>query len=298
MLISPKTDEALKYHIKPVLDLLDDPTITDIVYNQSGACFVYHIDGTSHKVPVLVSGKSIKAVASILAAESSNDVDDDTRRSIGARFQDPPCRVHILMATRPGDGPAFSIRRFPATIMPLEAHVEKGTCTKEQADFLQKQVLARKNIIVSGETGSGKTTFLNSLLSEIPKEDRLYIIEDAEELVPSTSNYVSVTTTSGYTARAAVKDALRMRPDRIIVGEVRDGVALDLIQAWNTGHPGGLCSIHANSADMVKLRLRSLVEMVSVSPQQDLIDATVDIVVQITLCSDGIRRITEIKEFR
>lgn len=287
--------EALEFHFAPILRFFSDKQITDIESNDDGNIYAHHIDGSSELLPVHLQPESIAAVAALLAAKGQNDITDDNP-SVSAVWPDPPYRIEIVLP-KAVKRPCMVIRRFAQIVYPLEHFIENGTLTVEMAKTIKDLIIRKKNIVISGETGSGKTTLMNTLLKEIPTGDRLFIIEDTRELQCSAPNKVPVLTGDNYTARKAIKNALRFRPDRIIVGEVRDGAALDLLEAWNTGHPGGMCSIHANNPDTVKLRLRSLIQQVSVSPQSDLIDATVDAVIQVTLCPDGKRRVTEIKIF-
>ena len=296
-----RTDEryirVLSHHMAPILPLFDDTTITDIERNPNGRIFLHHVDGTSEeRRDISISDRAIIATGALLASRVQNDIGDE-KPSVDAVWPGVlHFRVHINIA---GGHPFLVFRRPSSLVFPLSHFVEIGTCTEAQADILSDLIIKRKNIIISGETGSGKTTLASTLLSSIPSGDRLFIVEDTEELnTTGLSNFVSLMTNSSYTARMAIKDALRCRPDRIIVGEVRDGAALDLLEAWNTGHPGGIATIHANSPSAVKLRLKALIQQVSISPQEDLIDETVDAVVQLTLCKDGVRRITEIKEFK
>lgn len=291
--------DALNYHFSPLLKYFDDDSISDIEVNDDGRVWAHHIDGTPERLDIELRDESIEAVAALLASMGQNDISDKTP-FVSAVYPDPPYRVEIILP-KAVQHPAMTIRRFSKVVYPLEHFIKEGTLTEEQAGAIRTLISARKNIIISGETGSGKTTLLNSLLREIPEEDRLFIIEDTKELrleERKDRNATFVLTGNDYTPQQAVKNAMRMRPDRIIVGEVRDGAALDLLKAWNTGHPGGLASIHANSPETVKLRLRSLIQEVSVSSQQDLIDAAVDAVVQITLCKDGVRRVSAIKTFK
>lgn len=287
--------DALEYHFNPLIPLFGDPTITDVEVNPEGDVHAHHVDGFSERLPIEISDRSIKAVAFLLAARLQDDISPDAP-SLAAMWPNPPLRIHIILPPAV-EKASVVIRRPSSQLITLDAMAGIGTCTQAQVDLLKHLIRGKRNMIVSGETGSGKTTLLNALIDVIPPEERLYIIEDTQEIQCTSPNKVLLLTTGKYTCRMAVKDALRFRPDRILVGEVRDGAALDLIQAWNTGHPGGLCTIHANSPDMVFERLKSLVQQVSRSAQEDLIKATLDAVVQITLCEDGIRRITEIKQF-
>lgn len=295
------TDErhlrALERNMEALLPLFDDEAITDIERNPNGKVFTHFVDGTSVQRPdIAIEDRSIIATGTLLASRTHNNL-DARKPSIDTIWPgEIHFRVHINIA---GGHPFLVLRRPSSAVYPLSSYVERGTCTEDQARLLERLVRERKNIIISGETGSGKTTLASTLLSEIPQSDRLYIVEDTEELnTNGLLNFVTRETDAYYSPRMAIKDALRCRPDRIVVGEVRDGAALDLLEAWNTGHPGGLATIHANSPSAVKLRLKALIQQVSLSPQEDLINETVDAVVQLTLCSDGVRRITEIKQFK
>ena len=247
--------EVLSRHMASLLPLFDDRSITDIERNPNGRIFLHHIDGSVTERPDLsIEDRSIIAVGTLLAARTHNDIDEN-KPSVDAVWPgEVHFRIHINIA---GNRPFLVMRRPSTFVFPLSHYVEIGTCTEEQARTLSHLINNRRNIIISGETGSGKTTLASTLLSSIPEDDRLFIVEDTEELnTTGLTNFVSRTTNSSYTARMAIKDALRCRPDRIVVGEVRDGAALDLLEAWNTGHPGGLATIHANSPSAVKLRLR------------------------------------------
>ena len=289
--------KALAYHMSSILPIFDDRRVTDIERNQNGKVFVHYVDGScEEKDDLSIDDRSIIAVGTLLAARSRNNLDEGNP-SIDAIFPGAiHFRVHINISN---ERPFFVLRRPSSMVFPLSHYVKTGSCTEAQAIILADLIKTRKNIIISGETGSGKTTIANTLISMMPKDDRVFIVEDTGELsTGGLENFVSITTSASYTARMAIKDALRCRPDRIVVGEVRDGAALDLLEAWNTGHPGGIATIHANSPSAVKMRLGSLVRQASLTSQEDLIDEAVDAVVQLTLCDDGVRRITEIKLFK
>ena len=178
--------------------------------------------------------------------------------------------------------PCFSLRMPPRTVMSLTDLLESGTISGRQLEALEDAVNSHRNIIVAGGTGSGKTTIANALLQLVTK-DRLVVIEDNPELIPASSNRVMMLTSESFTLRAAVKASLRLRPDRIIVGEIRDGgTALDLIKAWLTGHPGGIATIHSDSAEGTKRRLRALMQEVVVTPSDADINAAVDLVVYVS----------------
>lgn len=287
---------ALEVNLNPLLSLMNRNDVTDIIYNPNGTIFAHLLDGRKEKQDINLDPNKVAAVAKLLAAGTQNDLNDDNP-SVAAVWPDPPYRIQILLSPALRS-PGLVIRRFPQRIIPLDEQVKNGVCTEEQANLIREMIMLKKNIIISGETGSGKTTFLNSIIAEIDPSERLYVIEDTRELMIKHENVWQVLCGDKVTASDALKIALRAKPDRIIVGEVRDGAALDMLEAWNTGHPGGLCSIHANSTSMIKRRIASLVRRVSLDSQMDLIDSTIDVGIQIALCPDGKRRIVEIEDYK
>ena len=184
--------------------------------------------------------------------------------------------------------PGFNIRKPAIKVIPLEQYVEDGIMTPHQRDVIIDAVKTKKNILLVGGTGSGKTTAANAILNEISKTgDRILILEDTRELQCNAKDYESFRTQDNVSMTDLVKTAMRRRPDRIVVGEVRDKSALDLLKAWNTGHPGGVCTVHANSAADGLLRLEQLIQEAIPNSQQALIGEAVDLIIYIS-------RITEI----
>jgi type IV secretion system protein VirB11 len=187
------------------------------------------------------------------------------------------------------EGPSFSIRKRAIQVFTLEDYVRSQILTQAQSDFLIKAVENRQNILVVGGTGTGKTTLTNAILNEIAKtDDRIVTLEDTPELQCNSQNKAQIYTKAeiGFTMQKAVCEVMRFRPDRIVVGEVRDGSALDLLKAWNTGHSGGVSTIHANSAKLGLRRLESLISEVSVNVPRDLIAESIH-VVQVNGLSNG-----------
>jgi pilus assembly protein CpaF len=216
-------------------------------------------------------------------------------------------RIHAVIPPAARTGTTVSIRKFTNTKMTLKDCVEKGVMTSDVAQFLDLCMFLGKNIIVSGGTGSGKTTLLSVLASRIPKGQRLIVIEDSSELQIDYDHAVFFETqmadTEGegeVTMRDLVKSSLRLRPDRIIVGEVRSSEALDLINAMNTGHKGCLGTIHANTSEDALVRLEGLAmggdSKISERALQHLVSAAIDIVIQISRFPDGTRRVKSITE--
>ncbi|EEX47769.1 P-type conjugative transfer ATPase TrbB [Jonquetella anthropi E3_33 E1] len=178
--------------------------------------------------------------------------------------------------------PSFCLRKKASSVFPLDDYIEQDRITAHQAEVLRQAIKDRKNILVVGGTGSGKTTFCNAMLREIKNltpAHRLVILEDTVELQCTMENHLSMRTTTTLSMRDLLKITMRTRPDRIIVGEVRDGSALDLLKAWNTGHPGGLSTVHANSAKAGLLRLEQLISEVSQAKMRDLIAEAINICV-------------------
>ena len=177
--------------------------------------------------------------------------------------------------------PSFNIRKKASAVFSLEEYVNSGRATNQDIHILCEAITARKNIRVVGGTGTGKTTFVNAILNEMKNltpHRRLLILEDTLELQCSMDNFVSMRTSSDQSMQDLLKVTMRQRPDRIIIGEVRGKEALDMLKAWNTGHPGGVCTVHANDARAGLLRIEQLISEVSQSPMRELIAEAIDVV--------------------
>ena len=230
---------------------------------------------------------------------------DESSPMVDARLPDGS-RVNAIIPPLAIDGPVLSIRRFGAEIT-AEQLVELGAMTEEMVTLLAGCVQARLNVLISGGTGSGKTTLLNALSSFIPAAERVVTIEDAAELRLQQEHVVRLETRppnaegqGEVLARDLVKNALRMRPDRVIVGEVRGAEALDMLQAMNTGHEGSLTTIHANSARDALARLETMIQFAGTAlpnkAMREQISSALDLVIQVSRLSDGTRRVTAITE--
>ncbi len=278
-----------------IMHYLQDEDTVEVMLNPDGRLF-YEQMGVGKKatdiiIPPEQSENIVKLVASF-----KNKVADDAQPDVagdlpfeGARFQGwlPPVVSQ----------PCFAIRRRARKIFTLDDYQKQGAITEKQVTYLQKAVKQRKNIIIVGGTGSGKTTFANALLALLSgANDRILVIEDLPELQVDVPDLVTMTTTLDVSMRDLVKGSLRMRPDRIIIGEVRDGSALELLKAWNTGHPGGLCTIHANSAESAPYRVEDLLQEVVASVPHTLIVQSIDILVFIQRDKTGKRQISQMLE--
>jgi len=224
---------------------------------------------------------------------------------VDARLSDGS-RVNAIIPPLAVSGPCLTIRKFPARRLLVDDLIEKGALTRAVAGFLRAAVVSRRNILISGGTGTGKTTLLNCLSDFIPDKERVVTIEDTAELQLTKEHVVRLETresnvegAGAYTIRDLVKNALRMRPDRIVVGECRGPEALDMLQAMNTGHDGSMTTIHANNAEDVVLRLEVLVQMAADLPIHSIhrqIASALDLIVQLTRMRDGRRVISQVTE--
>ena len=284
---------AFRNSLGPAIrEALETPSVAEVMVNDCGRVRIDIIGQGRVETDYTMPPGSAEAIIRLVANHIGETVSPDqpliagTIPITGERFQGilPPLTA----------APNFTIRKKPVTIFRLEDYVSKGLMSAKQRKLLEKAVRDHKNIIVSGGTSSGKTTLLNALLAEQAIiDDRVILIEDTRELQCSAHDQVQLLTKRTepkITIRDLVQTTLRLRPDRIIVGEIRDGAAaLEMLKAWNTGHDGGLGTLHANSALEALHRLEDLVgEVVSNIPQR-LIASAVDVVVQIRRTSKGRR---------
>jgi pilus assembly protein CpaF len=231
---------------------------------------------------------------------------DESSPMVDARLQDGS-RVNAIIPPLAIDGPVVSIRRFGADPLKMAMLVENKALTKDIADMLQMCVTARLNTVISGGTGAGKTTLLNALSAYIPESERIVTIEDSAELQLQQPHVVRLETRppniegrGEVTQRDLVRNALRMRPDRIVIGEVRGGEAIDMLQAMNTGHDGSLTTVHANTPRDALSRLETMIQMtgmrLSERAMRQQVASAIDLVLQVARLSDGTRRVTSISE--
>lgn len=193
--------------------------------------------------------------------------------------------------------PSFTIRKKASLLIEFGKYVEDGVMTKAQASVIRNAVLHRKNILVSGGTGTGKTTLTNAIIAEMvaaAPDHRLVILEDTAEIQCAANNAVTLHTSDAVDMQRLLKSTMRLRPDRIIVGEVRDGAALTLLKAWNTGHPGGIATVHADSALTALTRIEQLVAEVSQQPMPQVIAEAVDLIVSIERSTDRGRIVRDV----
>jgi pilus assembly protein CpaF len=311
-MLSPETREDLIERIEreasglgPLEVLLEDGTVEEVMVNGPELVYVERAGRIEPAGVRFEDEEELRNTIERILAPLGRRVDELSPMA-DARLPDGS-RVNVVIPPLAVDGPAVSIRRFPDDRPTVADLVEWGTLDQEQADRLREQVSARRSILISGGTGSGKTTLLNALSGFIEDGERIVTIEDAAELCLAQPHVVrlesrppSIEGRGEVTIRDLLRNALRMRPDRILIGEVRGAEALDLLTALNTGHDGALSTVHASSATDALARIEVLALMADVGLPLNVISAQLrrgfDLVVHISRTADGGRRVTEIDE--
>jgi pilus assembly protein CpaF len=296
-------DECIGYG--PLQPLIDDPEIAEVMVNAPDNVYVEK-GGRMEKTAVVFDNRAhIRRIIERIVLPLGRRI-SATSPTVDARLPDGS-RVNAVVPPVGIDGPTLTIRKFRKGLLSIDALIEYGSLTAGMGEFLRACVASRLNIVVSGGTGSGKTTLLNVLSSFIPQTERIVTIEDSAELQLQQDNLVRLETKvatsdgeSAVTIRDLVRNALRMRPDRIVVGECRGGEALDMLQAMNTGHDGSLTTIHANTPRDAIARLETMVLMAGIDfplkVVRQHISSAIDIIVQQSRFKDGSRKVTAITE--
>ena len=303
MLIDELTDEALG--LGPLERLLADDAVSEIMVVDPHTIFVERKGKIRETSLKFTDDDAVRAVIERIITPLGRRIDESTPL-VDARLPDGS-RVNAVIRPLAVRGSCITIRKFAKTPLGMQNLIAYGSITAQMGRFLERAVQARKNVVISGGTGSGKTTLLNVLSSAIPPDERIVTIEDAAELQLKQPHVVSLESRPAnmegkgeYTIRDLVRNALRMRPDRIVVGECRGGEALDMLQAMNTGHDGSMTTTHANSPEEAITRLETLALMSGVELParaiREQIAASVHVIVQQSRISDGSRRVTSICE--
>lgn len=272
---------------------LDDTTVVEIMLNPDGRLFIERLGHGVAEAGTMTSTAAevvIGSVAHALQSEASGE-----RPIISGEL---PLGGHRFEGLLPPvvSNPSFTIRRRASRLILLDDYVTSKVMTQAQASAIRSAIDARMNIVIAGGTGSGKTTLANAIISEIVSvapDDRMVILEDTTEIQCAALNAIALHTSDAVDMGRLLKSTMRLRPDRIIVGEVRDGAALTLLKAWNTGHPGGVTTIHANTAMSALRRLEQLTAEASQQPMQDVIGDAVDLIVSVERTRKG-RRVREV----
>lgn len=286
-------------------ELLEDSQITEIMINGANQIFIEKEGRIRLWDKEFDSKQKLYDIIQQMVAKTNRMI-NESNPIVDARLLDGS-RVNVVLPPIALNGPIVTIRKFPAAPITIKGLIELGSLSEEVSLFLQNLVIAGYNIFVSGGTGSGKTTFLNVLSNFIPKDERVITIEDSAELqIKNIPNLVrlevrnsNVEGKNEISVRDLIKSALRMRPDRIILGEVRDGAAIDMLQAMNSGHDGSLCTGHANSTVDMLNRLETLVLMgadIPLMAARKQIASAIDIIIHLGRLRDKSRRVLEIAE--
>jgi pilus assembly protein CpaF len=293
------------FGLGPLEPLLADPTISDILVNSYSSIYIERRGKLEKTLISFKDDEHLRRVIERIVSTVGRRI-DEAQPMVDARLPDGS-RVNAIIPPLALDGPVLSIRRFGADPLRMPMLIENGALTKEIAILFEMCVRARLNIIISGGTGAGKTTLLNALSAYIPSDERIVTIEDSAELQMQQPHVVRLETRppniegrGEVTQRDLVRNTLRMRPDRIVIGEVRGGEAIDMLQAMNTGHDGSLTTIHANTTRDALARLETMVQMtgmrLSDRAMRQQIASAVNMVIQVARLTDGTRRIISISE--
>ena len=302
-LVKDVLEEALG--LGPLEDMLADPSISEIMVNGANKIFIEKSGRVQLSGVKFTSNDHLRRIIERIVTPLGRQINNATPY-VDARLKDGS-RVNAVIEPLAIDGPVLTIRKFKKGGIDAQKYVDYGSATKNMLEFLKISVEYGYNIVISGGTGSGKTSLLNMISQFIPAHERVITVEDAAELQMMQEHVVRLETrppsmegTNAVTIRDLIKNALRMRPDRIVVGETRDGAALDMLQAMNTGHDGSMTTTHANSPRECLARLETLVMMsgldLPIRAIREQISGAVDLIVQIVRLSDGSRKIISITE--
>jgi pilus assembly protein CpaF len=297
--------DSIATFLKPVLAFLEDDSVSEVLVNGSDEVFIERAGILEKTTAKFIDEQALQAAVRNIAQFVGRRIDEENP-TLDARLPDGS-RIHAVLPPCSRKGTTLSIRKFSKGNPTFVDLVNRGTVSKDAARFLDVCIFLAKNTIISGGTGSGKTTLLNVLGSRIPPQQRLLIIEDSSELKIKTEHTVFFETKpadvegkGAVTIRDLIRSALRLRPDRIVVGEVRGSEALDLITAMNTGHGGSMGTVHANTPYDALVRLETLSMMsestIPAAAIRRQISSAIQLVVQIKRMSDGSRKITQISE--
>jgi pilus assembly protein CpaF len=293
------------FGLGPIEPLMRDPTMSDLLVNGAKEVFVERRGRLERTDVQFRDDAHLLQIIERIVSKVGRRVDESCPM-VDARLEDGS-RVNAIIPPLALDGPVLSIRRFAVDPLKVSDLLKFGTLTQTLADTIQAAVKARLNILVAGGTGSGKTTLLNVLSNAIPNSERIVTIEDSAELQLQQDHVVRLETRpsniegkGAVTQRDLVRNALRMRPDRIIVGEVRGAEALDMLQAMNTGHDGSISTVHANSTRDALSRIETMVLMAGISlpgrAMREYISSALDLLIHLARLSDGTRKVVKVTE--
>lgn len=280
---SGKETDLLFQSIAKIIKYLESPTVTEIMLMSNGSVIVDDLKSGMKEIPEKFSENEKELISRTLAHLSEKTVYYDNKFSFAAILPHYKTRVQVIVPPVASRGIRINIRKFSETIIPLIDYLNNKLISVSTYNFLLDIVENQKNVIICGGTGSGKTTLLNALIDLIDDDctRHLYFIEDQPEIKCSNVNATFIETSYHYTYQQALFDALRMRPDSIFFGEIRDAAAYDLMKAWNTGHSGGMSTLHANSAIEAIERIKQMSEEKVTVCDRQMICSAVDLIIYI-----------------
>jgi type IV secretion system protein TrbB len=298
-----RLDETLRRQLGPTLcGLLETKDVVELMLNADGRVWVDRLGKGMSSTSTMVAATAESLIATVASTIRGTVTRENPILECELPLAHPfnGARFEAIIPPIVGPGPVFTIRRRASAVFRLEEYERQGIMTTRQRRAIERAVRERQNILVVGGTGTGKTTLTNAILAYMAEVDamhRLVIIEDTGEIQCDAENKVILRSTDVVGMLRLLKTTMRLRPDRIIVGEVRGGEALALLKAWNTGHPGGVCTVHANThVDAARAgltRIEQLIQEVSSSPMRDLIAEAVDLIVSIAKAENEPRRVVQ-----
>lgn len=295
-----KTDrlmELLKYCFDDVNKYLNDDNVIEVMLNPDKKLWIDTLTEGRKNTGIIVEPSKAMSIINTVASHMKTVI-DKKNPTLSAELPQSGSRFEAVLT---GANPVFTIRKKAILVFTLDDYVKNKNLTEAQKSIILDSIKNKKNLLIVGGTSTGKTTFANACIEEISKlDERIVILEDTKELQSTAKDSVPLKTTDYADLKKLLKSTMRLRPDRIIVGEIRDGVALDLLTAWNSGHPGGLTTIHSDSAIGGLKQLEQYIQRVSVSKQEELIAKVVNVI--IVLERIGVQRkitsITKVEGYR
>ena len=296
--VHDRQSEALRRAMgSEILDPLGDPQVVEIMLNPDGSLWVDRLGDGMERIATIEPVRALTIVNTVAAMLDTVVTPD--RPILECELPLDGSRFEALIPPLV-ERASFALRKKAALVFTLADYVAKGIMTQTQCQAIEDAVADRSNILVSGGTGTGKTTLANAILdavARVSRDHRIVVIEDTRELQVNADNVVFLRTSDNTDMTRLLRATMRLRPDRIVVGEVRDGSALALLKAWNTGHPGGVGTVHANDASAALIRVGQLIQEAGVPPNPELIAEAVSVVVSIKRTSEG-RRVEEVSQVR
>jgi len=289
--------ELLKYCFDDVNKYLNDDNVIEVMLNPDKKLWIDTLTEGRKNTGIIVEPSKAMSIINTVASHMKTVI-DKKNPTLSAELPQSGSRFEAVLT---GANPVFTIRKKAILVFTLDDYVKNKNLTEAQKSIILDSIKNKKNLLIVGGTSTGKTTFANACIEEISKlDERIVILEDTKELQSTAKDSVPLKTTDYADLKKLLKSTMRLRPDRIIVGEIRDGVALDLLTAWNSGHPGGLTTIHSDSAIGGLKQLEQYIQRVSVSKQEELIAKVVNVI--IVLERIGVQRkitsITKVEGYR